>query len=78
MSDLVLNALRRNLEIHADDSDKVSRIKKRITTLEKATSEDLGDRTKAELLEIAAEKGVDASPSMKKAELVEALNEGDT
>lgn len=75
MSDLVLNALRRNLTIHADDNERAARIKKRIAALEKAASEDLGDRTKAELLEIAAEQGVEVTSAMKKADLVEALTE---
>lgn len=77
MSDLVLNALRRNLVIHADNPARVARIKKRITEREKAASADLGVHTKAELLEIAAEQGVEVSSTMKKADLVEAITEGD-
>jgi hypothetical protein len=77
VSDLVLNALRRNLSVHGNNPARVARIRKRIAEREKATSTDLADRTKAELLGVAAEQEIEGRHQMTKAELVEALTEGD-
>lgn len=87
MSDLRLNALRRKLET-TEDPDRVAALEQRIADLEatqpereetapgEAPDEGLAGLSKADLLDLAEEAGVEGRSSMTKAELIEALGGG--
>jgi hypothetical protein len=80
MADALRNALERNLVIAegAGQAERAARVKARLAELDKPEPEAepepaLTDLTKAELRDLADQRGVEVDDSMTKAELVEAL-----
>jgi hypothetical protein len=73
-ADLTALALQRKLEA-TDDPEKVKAYKKRLAARPQPAPDDLTALKKDDLLDLAADRGVEVPSSATKADLIEALEE---